>query len=157
METRIKPSRFCKPPFAGFNSQNRFCTFLLSKVKHCELVRWSKWRIHLEFSLGSATFWPEKFKNSNKYHQSPMSPFFICPVRTLQTAPKFLILQEFQLEFQLEMLFIQIYFITYLVLVPKMVYEKMVYPVLQMDTKLSLRLIWTSSVAEVPVDQVLNL
>ena len=23
---RIKSSRFCKPPFAGFNSQNRFCT-----------------------------------------------------------------------------------------------------------------------------------
>ena len=34
---KIKSSRFCKPLFAGFNSQNFFCTYVLSKVKLCVL------------------------------------------------------------------------------------------------------------------------
>ena len=33
---RTKSSRFCNPPFAWFSSQNHFCTYLLSKVKHCD-------------------------------------------------------------------------------------------------------------------------
>ena len=47
---RIKSSRFCKPPFAGFNSQN--CTYLLSKIKHCVMNTNKVSRLAKERSLG---------------------------------------------------------------------------------------------------------
>ena len=139
---------------SGLKVKSNFFMIYLVTIGKMMKLKGEKWRIQL--GVCKIPIWEiEKFRIS-MYHQGLYFHFYFSS-QNFADGTEILNSSRIPTRIPVGKAIYSNYSTTYLVLVPKMVYEKMVYPVLQMDTRLSLRLIWTSSVAEVPVDQVLNL